>query len=72
VKAVRAGQRRFAEEGLEKFGRVRPVRWRKPATPTAMADASVEATLHTTLLGEVQRSCRPMAWGADFSTTPLT
>jgi transposase len=58
---VVAWRQRFAEEGLAKFGTVRPGRGRKPSISAARVQAIVEATLHTKPPGETHWSCRTMA-----------
>jgi transposase len=59
--SVVAWRQRFAEEGLAKFGTVRPGRGRKPSISAARVQAIVEATLHTKPPGETHWSCRTMA-----------
>ena len=61
VDTVRAWRRRFAEEGLSRFGKVREGRGRKASIPTERVDAIVEATLHSKPPGETHWSCRSMA-----------
>src|SRR5712691_7519875 len=45
--SVVAWRKRFAEEGLAKFGTVRPGRGRKPSIAAEQVQTIVEATLHT-------------------------
>jgi transposase len=59
--SVTAWRTRFSEEGLAKFGRVRPGRGRKPTIPPEQIEAIVEATLHSRPAGATHWSCRSMA-----------
>jgi transposase len=59
--SVVAWRERFAEEGLAKFGQVRPGRGRKPSIPAAKVEEIVQATLHEKPPGETHWSCRSMA-----------
>ena len=43
--SVRSWRRRFADDGLTRFGRVRPGRGAKPSIPPEMVEAIVAATL---------------------------
>jgi len=59
--SVTAWRARFVEEGLKKFGKVKPGRGRKPTIPDEKVAAIVEATLHEKPPGETHWSCRSMA-----------
>jgi len=59
--SVTSWRARFAEEGLKKFGKVKPGRGRKPTIPDEKVAAIVEATLHEKPPGETHWSCRTMA-----------
>jgi transposase len=59
--SVTSWRARFTEEGLKKFGKVKPGRGRKPTIPDDKVAAIVEATLHDKPPGETHWSCRTMA-----------
>jgi transposase len=59
--SVVSWRERFAEEGLSKFGQVRPGRGRKPSIPAEKVDEIVHSTLHEKPPGETHWSCRSMA-----------
>jgi transposase len=59
--SVTSWRARFTEEGLKKFGKVKPGRGRKPTIPDEKVAAIVEATLHEKPPGETHWSCRTMA-----------
>jgi len=67
---VRSWRRRFTEEGLTRFGRVRPGRGAKPSIPAETVQAIVAATLHSTPPGHTPWSVRTMA--AEFGVSPAT
>ena len=52
---------RFEIEGLNKFGKVRPGRGRKPTVSDETINEIVRRTLHSTPVGETHWSCRTMA-----------
>jgi transposase len=58
---VVAWRARFGEEGLAKFGEVRPGRGRKPSIPAEKVEEIVQATLNEKPPGETHWSCRSMA-----------
>ena len=68
--SVRSWRQRFADDGLKRFGRVRPGRGAKPSIPPEMVEAIVQATLHTTPPGQTHWSCRTMA--AEFGVSAAT
>ena len=59
--SVTSWRARFADEGLKKFGKVKPGRGRKPTIPDEKVASIVEATLHEKPPGETHWSCRTMA-----------
>jgi transposase len=59
--SVTSWRARFTEEGLKKFGKVKPGRGRKPTIPDEKVAAIVDATLHEKPPGETHWSCRRMA-----------
>ncbi|MFZ5871977.1 MAG: IS630 family transposase [Actinomycetota bacterium] len=67
---VRAWRERFAEEGLAKFGEVRPGRGPKPSIPAETVEAIVHATLHSTPKGQTHWSVRTLA--AEFDVSPAS
>jgi len=69
--SVRSWQRRFTDDGLTRFGRVRPGRGAKPSIPPEMVEAIVQATLHATPAGQTQWSCRTMAAGFGVSAATV-
>ena len=68
--SVRSWRQRFTDDGLKRFGRVRPGRGAKPSIPPEVVEAIVEATLHTTPPGQTHWSCRTMA--AEFGVSAAT
>jgi transposase len=68
--SVRSWRQRFTDDGLKRFGRVRPGRGAKPSIPPEMVEAIVAATLQTTPPGQTHWSCRTMA--AEFGVSPAT
>jgi transposase len=68
--SVRSWRRRFTDDGLKRFGRVRPGRGAKPSIAPEVVEAIVEATLHTTPPGQTHWSCRTMA--AEFGVSAAT
>jgi hypothetical protein len=52
---------RFAEEGLAKFGRVRPDRGVKSTIPQSKIDEILDLTMNSRPDGETHWSCRSMA-----------
>jgi transposase len=60
-------RQRFGEDGLEKLGKVRPGRGRKPTISPERVEAIVSDTLHTKPPGETHWSCRSMALHAGVS-----
>jgi transposase len=68
--SVRSWRRRFSEDGMARFGRVRPGRGPKPSIPAETVEAIVAAALHTTPPGQKHWSCRTMA--AEFGVSPAT
>jgi len=61
VVTVRAWRKRFAEDGLKRFAKVRNGRGRKPQISTEKVAEIVEATLHSKPAGETHWSCRTLA-----------
>jgi transposase len=59
--SVTSWRARFLEEGLQKFGKVKPGRGRKPTIPDEKVAAIVRATLQEKPAGETHWSCRTMA-----------
>jgi transposase len=59
--SVTAWRKRFAEEGLPKFGQVRAGRGRKPRIPAEKIDEIVKLTQNSKPPGETHWSCRSMA-----------
>ena len=59
--SVTAWRKRFAEDGLAKFGKVAGGRGRKPSIPPEKVEAIVHATLGETPPGQTHWSCRSMA-----------
>lgn len=68
--SVRSWRRRFSEDGMARFGRVRPGRGPKPSIPAETVEAIAAAALHTTPPGQKHWSCRTMA--AEFGVSPAT
>ncbi len=68
--SVRSWRRRFTDDGLKRFGRVRPGRGAEPSIRPEVVEAIVEATLHTTPPGQTHWSCRIMA--AEFGVCAAT
>jgi transposase len=67
VVTVREWRRRFIEEGLAKFGRVRAGRGRKPSIPPEKVAEIVRRTKKETPEGETHWTCRSMAKAAGVS-----
>jgi transposase len=67
---VRAWRKRFAAEGLAKFGEVRSGRGPKASIPAATVEAIVHATLHSKPKGHTHWSVRTMA--AQFDVSPAS
>ncbi len=59
--AVRRWRSKFAVDGVEGVGRIRPGRGRKPEVPDEVIEAIVHDTLHTTPAGATHWSTRSMA-----------
>ncbi|MGH9195231.1 MAG: IS630 family transposase, partial [Acidimicrobiia bacterium] len=68
---VIAWRERFAAEGLEGVGKVRPGRGRKPSIPKEKVEAIVHDTLHTKPEGETHWSTRSMARAQDVSSATV-
>jgi transposase len=69
--SVVAWRKRFAEDGLAKFGTVRAGRGRRPSISAAQVQAIVDATLHTKPPGETHWSCRSMATAQGVSAATV-
>lgn len=59
--AVRRWRSKFATDGVEGVGRIRPGRGRKPGVPAEVVEAIVHDTLHTTPADATHWSTRSMA-----------